>query len=103
MRLKTYYCTFTGADGWRGACFVRAERKGLAERVALFHGCHPGGECLTIEVPAGAPPIEPMWLNRVLDDGEVEEATGCEVVKISQRELFELRFRAWVPRIGEVH
>ena len=77
--MKLYYLSFAdptkpkGAQ-WLGGAYVEAESVTHAIlHEAPRHGCNPGGEVASIEIPFDAP-IKPEYRHRLLDEGMLRKA-----------------------------
>lgn len=81
-KMKLYYLSFADTKKprgtqWLGCAYVEAESLPHATLHELVrHGCNPGGEVMSIELPIDAP-IKQNYRNRLLNEEELRESSGC--------------------------
>lgn len=70
-----FWLSFADDAGFRGSAIVRAPSAMEAPLVAHQKQCHPGGECLMVEIPfqEDASFFHPKWTNRLLSLAECQE------------------------------
>jgi hypothetical protein len=72
-KLTTWWLSFAGEEGFRGACIVEAPSFLLAHMVANFAGANPGGEMRGHEIdPVSARLIPEKWKNRLLSRQDID-------------------------------
>ena len=79
-KLKLYYLSFadpkkTPGSQWLGCAYVEAESLPHAVfHESHRHGCNPGGEVMSIELPIDAP-VKQDYRNRLLSEKELRESS----------------------------
>ena len=73
LRLKLFYLSFCGDEGWKGACFVEAADGIAAAQKSWELGCNPGGQVLMCQVTGSAEDRlpGPEMMNRLLNEKEL--------------------------------
>lgn len=63
--MSLFYLSFSAADGWRGACYIRASSWLEAVTISHKRGCNPGGEVMAFEMPPRLE-LDDRWIGRLL-------------------------------------
>lgn len=107
MSADPFYLSFAGDDGFRGACYLRADADAgpmsADSPVAVSHlrGCNPGGEVMVVALTEEVAALVPAeyWDTLLSKDdlealGEIVEPGGGELIQGSVDEIAEHARRA---------
>lgn len=77
--LRYFWVSFSGDEGFRGACIVAADCFDSALRYTHRIGINPGGAVQSMELEdANAQNVAPYELNRLYSKAEMEALGGSE-------------------------